>query len=742
VAVLAGAGTAAASPRAASLAFSPAPYNYGQVPAGKTASRTFTLANTGGAATGKLRVQLTGPAAFTITGDTCRHTLKPGKTCTVTVRFAPTSTASLTATLSAAGKKHGAAATDALTGSGGGLGQSLGGHVYWAVSGAINQANLDGTNPQAAVPGRNSPVGVAVDPSHVYWTDTLTSSNGTLGAVYEANLDGTAPLIIDIGSYSPGGIAVGAGHIYWADTGVAGAPGAIWEANLNGTHPEVIVPGQESPLGVAVGAGHLYWANNLNGTVNEANLDGTDPQAIVDGQNTPLGVAVDADHLYWTNAGDGTIGEANLDGTNPQAIVHGQNAPIGLAVGAGHLYWTNGGDGSIGEANLDGTDPQAIVHGQTSLKGVAVAPPPAAVAFTPASHDYGQVESGFPVSQTFTLANTGGTGTGALADTLTGPAAFTTTGDTCTGTSLEPGGTCTITVQFAAASNASLTAILTAAGPNPGATATATLSGVAEVHFLYWTNAAVDSVPNDPAGTVNKADLSGSSPHTLVPGQNEPDGVATGGGHLYWTVNGSIGETNLDGTGAHFVVRGRSASEVAVGNSHLYWTNFGTAAANSGSVWEANLDGTGAHSIVPAQPRLMGGIAVNGSHVYWAASSDFSDGHGAIWEANLDGTGAQSIVPGQDDPAGVALDGSHVYWATPIGDGGGPGVLWTANLDGTGSAHLITDQGNPTGVVVDGTRIYWTDIAGGTVNESNIVGPQPHTLVSGQDNPSSITIGF
>src|SRR6201999_4615339 len=72
VAVLAGAGTAAASPRAARLAFTPAPYNYGQIPAGKTASHTFTLANTGGSATRKLRVRLTGPAAVTLTARTRR----------------------------------------------------------------------------------------------------------------------------------------------------------------------------------------------------------------------------------------------------------------------------------------------------------------------------------------------------------------------------------------------------------------------------------------------------------------------------------------------------------------------------------------------------------------------------------------------------------------------------------------------------------------------------------------------
>ena len=51
-------GAAAAKPLLPGLAFSPAPYNYGQVAAGQAASQTFTLANTGGQATGRLRVTL------------------------------------------------------------------------------------------------------------------------------------------------------------------------------------------------------------------------------------------------------------------------------------------------------------------------------------------------------------------------------------------------------------------------------------------------------------------------------------------------------------------------------------------------------------------------------------------------------------------------------------------------------------------------------------------------------------
>ncbi len=88
VALGSAAGVAAATPRPPALAFTPSPFDYGQVAAGQAASRTFTLANTGGQATGRLQVTLAGSAAFAITGDTC-HSLAPGKTCSVTVRFTP-----------------------------------------------------------------------------------------------------------------------------------------------------------------------------------------------------------------------------------------------------------------------------------------------------------------------------------------------------------------------------------------------------------------------------------------------------------------------------------------------------------------------------------------------------------------------------------------------------------------------------------------------------------------------------
>ena len=328
VAMVGSATGAAAGPRPSALVFAPSPYSYGQVAAGQTASQTLTLSNPGRSATGRLTVTLAGAAAFTITGDTCKS-LPPGKRCAVTLRFAPAGAGTVTATLTAASKKH-AAATDVLTGTGK-VGGPAPGHLYWAAGDSIWEANLDGSSPQAVVTGQISPAGVAVNASHLYWTDS--------GAVWEANLDGTNPQVIVTGQYDAGfGVAVDASHLYWTDTD----GGAIWEATLDGTNPQAVVTGQLLPYGMAVGGpqtGLMYWTNRGDGTVHNAALDGTDGFAFVSGQHHPQGMAVssvgDGDgDLYWANNGDGTIWEADWPGgENPHPIITGQLRPVGVAVG-------------------------------------------------------------------------------------------------------------------------------------------------------------------------------------------------------------------------------------------------------------------------------------------------------------------------------------------------------------------------------------------------------------------------
>ena len=118
--------TAGQAGGAPSLAWSPSTngsYDYGTLDAAasQTKSQTFTLTNSGGAATGMLTVTLSGSAAFTKTADGCSATsLGPKKSCSVTVQYAPTANnANDSATLAASAKKPPATASITLTGKGG-----------------------------------------------------------------------------------------------------------------------------------------------------------------------------------------------------------------------------------------------------------------------------------------------------------------------------------------------------------------------------------------------------------------------------------------------------------------------------------------------------------------------------------------------------------------------------------------------------------------------------------------------
>ena len=244
-------------------------------------------------------------------------------------------------------------------------------HLYWATpfgqgGGTVNEAGLDGSNPQAIAGSHNSPFGVAVDINHLYWADM------SAGTINEANLDGTSPHAIVTGQSQPAAIAVDGSHIYWTNFSAS----TINEANLDGTGVTTLVPGQSNAMGLAVDNSHLYWTCGCgNGSIKAANLGGTGATPLLSGVNSPFGVAVDSNHLYWTST-SGTINEADLNGSNSHAILTGQGTATGVAVDSGHIYWANGipNTGTINKANLDDTGVTTLATGQQEPRGVTVGP--------------------------------------------------------------------------------------------------------------------------------------------------------------------------------------------------------------------------------------------------------------------------------------------------------------------------------------------------------------------------------
>jgi hypothetical protein len=180
------------APTAPMLSWSPSAnsvYGFAAIGAGQSAVQTFTLTNSDGSATGALTVTLSGPAAFTLTADGCTATsIGPGKNCSVTVTYAPSSASECDfGSLTAIGKKPASTATLALTG-------------------------------PALACGQDNPIAIAVDSTNVYWV-TLGSNitppfNGTVMKVPTA---GGTPISLASGTNDTRAIAIDGTNVYWVD---------------------------------------------------------------------------------------------------------------------------------------------------------------------------------------------------------------------------------------------------------------------------------------------------------------------------------------------------------------------------------------------------------------------------------------------------------------------------------------------------------------------------------------------
>jgi hypothetical protein len=86
------------------LQFWPRPHNFGDLSAGSVAEQVFDLHNRGPHAMNPVAVTLTGSSDYVVSADSCATApLAGGASCTVTVRFVPTTPGAKAATLSATG---------------------------------------------------------------------------------------------------------------------------------------------------------------------------------------------------------------------------------------------------------------------------------------------------------------------------------------------------------------------------------------------------------------------------------------------------------------------------------------------------------------------------------------------------------------------------------------------------------------------------------------------------------------
>ena len=292
--------------------------------------------------------------------------------------------------------------------------------------------------------------------------------------------------------------------------------------------------------------------------------------------------------------------------------------------------------------------------------------------------------------------------------------------------------------------------------------ATADEDGLAETTLTLGSQVGINSVQASVSGVDSVTFSTSVDAKILVAAANRPMMSWIAGGALY----------RLAGAKEAKIAEG--ANGVAIGGGKIYWTS--QTSASAGTINSANLDGTDKKTLTSIRAVPMG-IAVDtaGSKLYWTNT------RGRIQSANLNGSGIQNVLLDLSDPTDIVVSNGFIYWteggnsvrrvnisgqvkitidvAVNLGTVGGLAVgsgkvYWTeqtsatagtvngANLNGTNFETLATLLSAPMGISVDtaGSKLYWTN-ARGRVQSANLDGSMIKNVVEGLISPSKIAIG-
>jgi hypothetical protein len=414
-------GTGAMSAPPGTLAVTPTTQDFGTLATGSTSAPvSFTFANGGGSATPPLTVTLTGAdsADFQLTDPCSGKPLAVGGSCKVSIAFAPSATGSQTASL--AGAAQGLGTTTA----------SLSGTAAAPAAFTVTPSTFDfGSILQGATTGKQTFTvqnvgGVASGVPAV----AVSGSNATDFAISDSTctsaLAASAKCTFDV-AFTPATTAAEA-----ATVTVSGAATTSGTAAVTGT-------------GLAPAAISLSPTSEPFGSWQQGKTSPDTTFTLTNAGGVQTGVL--AITLGGTDASQFVLDNDLCSGTQLAATTGTCTVGVHFAPTAGTL-------GAV-QATLQAS---ATPGGTTAANLTGTALAPAALSISPASKAFGTWPwNGTSPAQAFTVTNTGGVATGTLTASLGGanPGDFSTSGDGCTGQTLAPLGTCSVSAAFSPQGN-------------------------------------------------------------------------------------------------------------------------------------------------------------------------------------------------------------------------------------------------------------------------------------------------
>jgi hypothetical protein len=251
----------------------------------------------------------------------------------------------------------------------------------------------------------------------------------------------------------------------------------------------------------------------------------------------------------------------------------------------------------------------------------------------------------------------------------------------------------------------------------------------------YWTDRGNGTVMTvGAAGTRTDAGVT-VTPSMVASSQNSPTSIATDATNAYWvdtTNGGSVLECALGGCMTPTALASSQPSPWGIAIPSAGGVAYFTAGS---SAWSVSI-GDGGVSPLGSESGTPYPIATDGSFVYW------SDDSGAVYKCAAGGctTPTQLSGPAGQPSSGIAVDASNVYFT--LGGGSTPGAVWMVSKAGT-NAVSMTAANTPLGIAVDPSTgfVYWTDAGDGTVMKmSTGDAGGPITIASAQSNPTGIVL--
>ncbi|MCC6997681.1 MAG: choice-of-anchor D domain-containing protein [Deltaproteobacteria bacterium] len=447
------------------ISISPAARDFGSLPQGDTTGTpfTFTVTNGGQSPTGSLTVSLTGGDAsqFSITSNGCMGMMVPAAgTCTVAVRFNPTTAGAKSASLTITGTPGGSV-TAPLSGTGlsppalslspgtQNFGDVITGNNSTQVFTLTNTGGVASGVPAASLGGAD--MGMFSVSSNTCTTTLAPAASCNIGVRFQPTSTGAKVGTLNI-SATPGGAAL---------------------AMLSGNG----IP----PSALTFTPANLDLGNQLQGT------SGTPMRLTVTNTGGATSGAVTV-ALGGTAAGEFAIAAQTCNGMTL--------APAGTCTVDISFRPTSRGSKN---ASLNLT---ASPGGPAAASLMGTGQSPALLAVLPTSNAFGNVPTGSSSSAaTFTITNSGDVNSGVPAVTLGGTHMnqFSTSANGCT-TALAPGGMCTVRVTFSPTSLGAKSANLTITA-SPGGAPAASLDGTGVMPGLLAFSPSTYNFTSTVAGT-------------------------------------------------------------------------------------------------------------------------------------------------------------------------------------------------------------------------------------------------